>query len=122
VFTRSSGESLSLTNSKIEQREILAHALTVFIPFWAQTSPQHAQNISRLEDAQKHHSLVEEIPKMGADDSTMDVAAAVQIEAVLDLPFMHTRAALFIFLNSLVGNAILFCPINADNSSSFRVP
>jgi len=88
----------------------LAHALTVFVPFWAQTS-QHTQNIARLEDAQKHHSLVEELSKTGSDDSTMDVAAAMQVEAVIDLTLMHTRAALFIFLNSLVGDIILFCLI-----------
>ena len=85
-----------------EQREQLSHALTLFIPYWAQTSPQHAQNVTRLDDAQKQQSLVEDISKTGSDENALDVAAAVQVGAVLDLPLMHTRASLFLFLNSLV--------------------
>lgn len=109
MFSR---ESLTNCLRKTEQHDILAHALTVFVPFWAQTSPQHAQNIARLEDVQKHHSLVEELSKTSSDDNAMDVAAAMQVEAIIDLTLMHTRAALFIFLNSLVG----------DITSSFLTP
>lgn len=89
-----------------DQREDLAHSLTIFVPFWAQNSPQHAQNASRLELVQKHHSLIEDTPKGGVDESGLDVAAAMQIEAVLEIALMHTRAALFLFLNSLVCDPI----------------
>lgn len=80
----------------------MSHALTLFIHYWAQASSQNAQHVNRLDDAQKQQSLVEDISKTGSDENALVVAAAVQVETVLDLPLMHTRASLFLFLNSLV--------------------
>jgi hypothetical protein len=34
----------------------------------------------------------------------MDVTAALQIEAVLDLPILHTRPGIFVFISALVSH------------------
>jgi len=62
---------------------------------------------------------VEELSKVGSDDSAMDVAAAMQVEAIIDLTLMHTRAALFIFLNSLVGGITFFCIMLLTTTACF---
>ncbi|KAF1973144.1 mediator of RNA polymeras-like protein II transcription subunit 5 [Bimuria novae-zelandiae CBS 107.79] len=101
-----------IENSKILQlltkdqhkdiRTGFVQALTDFIPFVSQT---HIQIANRLEIFRKEHDLSEPaVP--GPDGETngnagLDVAA-LQLEAVIDLPQINTRAGLFIFLNALL--------------------
>ncbi|KAL1612478.1 mediator complex subunit [Paraconiothyrium brasiliense] len=83
-------------------RKGFAHALTTFIPFLAQTSIQIA---NRLEIYQKEHDL-DEKSSVGPNGETNGNAglevAALQLEAVIDLPQINTRAGLYVFLNSLL--------------------
>jgi mediator of RNA polymerase II transcription subunit 5 len=54
--------------------------------------------------SQKHHELYEkstDIEGVSADNANLEVAA-LQLEAVMDLPLVSTRAGLYVFLNSLV--------------------
>ena len=85
-----------------ETRKGFAHALTNFIPFLSQTSIQIA---NRLEIYQKEHDLNVK-PAPGANGDTNENAglevAALQLDAVIDLPAINTRAGLYVFLNALV--------------------
>jgi mediator of RNA polymerase II transcription subunit 5 len=83
-------------------RTDFAKALSTFIPFLSQTSIQIA---NRLEQSQKEHDLHEQ-PITSANGDANEYAklevAALQLETVVDLPIVNTRAGLYIFLNSLV--------------------
>ncbi|KAF2690814.1 Med5-domain-containing protein [Lentithecium fluviatile CBS 122367] len=83
-------------------RKEFAKALSTFIPFLSQTSIQLA---NRLEIYQKEHDL-HELPVTSANGEGNENArlevAALQLEAVVDLPTISTRAGIFIFLNSLL--------------------
>lgn len=87
-------------------RKPFAQALTTFIPFLSQTSIQIA---NRLEIYQKEHDFHDK-SVTGANGETNQNAglevAALQLEAVIDLPQINTRAGLFIFLNSLVSSPL----------------
>jgi len=79
----------------------LAQGLTAFTAFWLQAAPQHAQNAARLDMAQKSRSLVDETTSE-SQEAAIDVAAAVQVEAVVDLQIVHTRPSVFVFISALV--------------------
>jgi hypothetical protein len=88
---------------RTDGRKAFAHALTTFIPFLAPTSIQIA---NRLEIYQKEHNFNNDKASAGTNGAANENAglgvAALQLEAVIDLPQMNTRAGLYIFLNSLV--------------------
>ncbi|KAF1988129.1 Med5-domain-containing protein [Aulographum hederae CBS 113979] len=80
-------------------RARLGQALTAFINIWASVEPQNA---SRLEASQKQHWPVEESTTNPSNqDANLDVSA-LQVDAVVDLPVINTRAGLYIFLNALL--------------------
>jgi mediator of RNA polymerase II transcription subunit 5 len=86
-----------------DDRKAFAQALTTFIPFLAPTSIQIA---NRLEIYQKEHNFDNGKSSVGTNGAANENAglgvAALQLEAVIDLPQINTRAGLYIFLNSLV--------------------
>lgn len=60
---------------------------------------------NRLEMSQKQHELYEKpvsLEGVATENANLEVAA-LQLEAVLDLPTVSTRAGLYVFLNSLAG-------------------
>jgi hypothetical protein len=65
-----------------------------------QAQPQSAE---RLAIAFKSRLVLEDKTHQQSEIS-LEVTAALQIEAVPDLPIVHARASMFIFLNSLVRN------------------
>lgn len=83
-------------------RKNFAQSLSTFIPFLSQTSIQIS---NRLEISQKEHDLhdksVSNINGESGENGGLEVAA-LQLEAVMDLPTVNTRSGLYIFLNSLV--------------------
>ncbi|KAL5440422.1 hypothetical protein PMIN06_009684 [Paraphaeosphaeria minitans] len=80
-------------------RKAFARALTVFIPFLSQTSIQIA---NRLEIYQKEHDFNDKSSAGQANGNAGLEVAALQLEAVIDLPQINTRAGLYIFLNALL--------------------
>lgn len=94
-------------------RKGFAQALTTFIPFLSQTSIQIA---NRLEIYQKQHDLQDKSVS-GANGETNENAglevATMQLEAVIDLPQINTRAGIYVFLNSLVSE------LSANSSEQF---
>lgn len=89
-------------------RKRLAQGLTAFTAFWAQAAPHHAQNAARLDMAQKSRDLVDEVTS-GTHEAALDVAAAVQVEAVVDLQILHTRPHVFVFISALVRSPSYNC-------------
>lgn len=79
-------------------RKTFAQALTTFVPFLSQTSIQIA---NRLEIYQKEHGFNDKSSVGAANETTGLGVAALQLEAVIDLPQINTRAGLYIFLNAL---------------------
>ncbi|KAF2100783.1 Med5-domain-containing protein [Rhizodiscina lignyota] len=80
-------------------RTQISRALTAFVPLWAQLSPQSA---ARLESVQKNLGIIEEkSASKGSQGDGLDVAAALQIDAVMDLPEIRTRAHLYVFVSAL---------------------
>ena len=62
------------------------------------------QLANRLEMSQKQHDFYDKLPTVNGEsneNSGIEVAA-LQLEAVMDLSLVNTRAGLYIFLNSLV--------------------
>lgn len=60
---------------------------------------------NRLEVYQKEHDLYDKsLPNVGGDagDNAGLEVAALQLDAVMDLPHVNTRGGLYIFLNSIV--------------------
>ncbi|KAF2872694.1 mediator complex, subunit Med5 [Massariosphaeria phaeospora] len=83
-------------------RNQFSRSLSIFIPFLSQSSLQIA---NRLEMSQREHDLHDKSAMTAngeAAENTSLGAAAVQLDAVLDLPLVNTRAGLYIFLNSLL--------------------
>lgn len=80
-------------------RKVFARALTTFIPFLSQTSIQIA---NRLEIYQKEHEFNDKSSAEAANENAGLEVAALQLEAVIDLPQINTRASLYVFLNALV--------------------
>lgn len=83
----------------------LAKALTTFITYWSQASPRHSTQINRLQHTQQALNLVE-LAKTGvntaSDAATEEVAASMQLQNVMDLPLLHARGSMLIFIGSLV--------------------
>jgi hypothetical protein len=79
-------------------------ALTAFVGFLAPNSEQVA---ARLDSLQKAHSITDDSPDIsgGSGLNELDVAA-IQLQAVTDLPPFHSRGGLYIFLSALVGDSI----------------
>lgn len=91
-----------LTRIITDVRKGFAQALTTFIPFLSQTSIQIA---NRLEIYQKEHDLNDKSISGTAGETNENAGlevAALQLDAVIDLPQINTRAGLYVFLNSLV--------------------
>jgi len=90
----------------------MARSLLSFIPFLSHNSlgSQTLLEIAnRLEMSQKQHELYEKPATIDGvqDENTNFEVAALQLDSVMDLPMVSTRAGLYIFLNSLVGPAYL---------------
>lgn len=124
VFDSTSQSSLSvalLLTCITDARKGFAQALTNFIPFLSQTSIQIA---NRLEIYQKEHDLNDKSVS-GANSDTNGNAglevAALQLDAVIDLPVINTRPGLYIFLNALVHRASVGVDWIADSNSLLRV-
>jgi mediator of RNA polymerase II transcription subunit 5 len=59
----------------------------------------------RLEISQKQHDFYEKLPNVSGEghaNTSLEVAA-LQLDAVMELPQVNTRAGLYVFLNALVG-------------------
>lgn len=91
----------------LDIRKEFIQSLNSFIPFLSnqsagsQTSLQLA---NRLEMSQKQHDFYEKLPAVDGDANespNLDVAA-LQLEAVMDLPSLNTRPGLYVFMNALV--------------------
>lgn len=60
---------------------------------------------NRLEMSQKQHELYEKpisLEGVTNENANLEVAA-LQLEAVMDLPSVSTRAGLYVYLNSMAG-------------------
>lgn len=102
-------------------RKGFAQALTAFIPFLLQTSIQIA---NRLEIYQKEHDLNDKSASAAngnANENAGLEVAALQLEAVIDLPQISTRAGLYVFLSSLVCQLPPKTSSITDMNSSLRV-
>ncbi|KAF9693489.1 hypothetical protein EKO04_008476 [Ascochyta lentis] len=88
-------------------RKRLAQSLASFIPFLSHNSLESQSSLeiaNRLEMSQKQHNLYEKpanIEGVPNEHASLEVAA-LQLEAVMDLPLVSTRAGLFVFLNALL--------------------
>jgi mediator of RNA polymerase II transcription subunit 5 len=83
-------------------RKTFIQSISTFIPFLSQTSLQIA---NRLELSQKEHDFHDKSLATANGENTENTGlevAALQLENVLDLPPLNTRAGLYIFFNSLV--------------------
>jgi mediator of RNA polymerase II transcription subunit 5 len=99
---------LSLLLTGLDLRKSFAQSLSSFISFLSHSSigsQNSLQIASRLEISQKQHDFDSKHATTNGEtngDTGLEVAA-LQLEAVMDLPTVNTRAGLYIFLNSLVG-------------------
>lgn len=93
------------------------------MPYWTHASPQYVENATRLEAGQRSRSLVDDTLNAESQEGTLDVAAALQLQAVVDLPIVRCRPGIFVFINSLVRIPSRFCsPISPSldtRSTSF---
>lgn len=91
---------------KLELRRRLTQSLASFIPFLSHNSLGSQSSLeiaNRLEMSQKQHELYEKpvtIEGVPNENANLEVAA-LQLESVMDLPPVSTRAGLYVFLNSL---------------------
>ncbi|KAF2027859.1 mediator of RNA polymeras-like protein II transcription subunit 5 [Setomelanomma holmii] len=97
-----------LNNPKSKDlRKSFAQSLSTFISFLSHSSigSQNSLQIAgRLEISQKQHDFHDKPATVNGEtnsDTGLEVAA-LQLEAVMDLPNVNTRAGLFIFANSLL--------------------
>ncbi|KAF2635859.1 Med5-domain-containing protein [Massarina eburnea CBS 473.64] len=90
---------LTKDEPKADLRKQFAQALSNFIPFLSQTSIQIA---NRLEYHQKEHDFYDKTDSGASEEANENAVAALQLDAVIDLPSINTRAGLYIFLNSLL--------------------
>ncbi|OJD36145.1 mediator of rna polymerase ii transcription subunit 5 [Diplodia corticola] len=83
-------------------RKSLSDALTGFVPHLTQASLQWGDRLSML---QKQYSLTTENASGGINDGPgnhgLDVSV-LQLETVMDLPIINSRAGLYVFINSLL--------------------
>lgn len=92
-------------------RKELTKSLSSFIPFLSNNSAGSQTSLSlanRLEISQKQHDLYEKLPNVngeGNESAGLEVAA-LQLDAVMELPQANTRAGLYVFLNSLVSHHV----------------
>ncbi|KAL6706140.1 mediator complex subunit [Coniothyrium glycines] len=91
-----------------EIRKVFVQSLSSFIPFLNHNSGGSNTSLSlaqRLEMSQKQHDFYNKLsPADGETNQNnpgLDVAA-LQLDAVMDLPLVNTRAGLYVFLNSLL--------------------
>lgn len=93
----------------LDLRKRLAQSLASFIPFLSHNSLGSQSSLeiaNRLEMSQKQHELYEKpanVDGVSNENANLEVAA-LQLETVMDLPLVSTRAGLYIFLNSLVSS------------------
>jgi mediator of RNA polymerase II transcription subunit 5 len=91
----------------IDLRKNFAKSLSSFIPFLSHNSigsQNSLQIASRLEISQKQHDFFDKPITVNGEptgDAGLEVAA-LQLEGVMDLQTVNTRAGLYIFLNALV--------------------
>jgi mediator of RNA polymerase II transcription subunit 5 len=92
---------------QLDLRKRLARSLSSFIPFLSHNSlgsPSSLEIANRLEMSQKQHELYEKpatVEGVQNENAHLEVAA-LQLDAVMNLPLVSTRAGLYVFLNSLV--------------------
>ncbi|KAF4314226.1 Mediator complex subunit Med5 [Botryosphaeria dothidea] len=93
------------------QRKSLSESLTFFIPHLNQSSLQLGDRLGML---QKQYSLTTDHASGGMHDGPgshgLDVSV-LQLETVMDLPIINTRAGLYVFINSL----LIARPLTDDN-------
>ena len=100
---------MALLTVDSEVRKGLSKALSSFIPFLSNNSAGSQTSLSlanRLEISQKQHDLCEKLPNVngeGGESAGLEVAA-LQLDAVMELPQANTRAGLYVFLNALVSH------------------
>ncbi|KNG43997.1 Med5-domain-containing protein [Stemphylium lycopersici] len=88
-------------------RKAFTQSLSSFIPFLSNNSAGSQTSLSlanRLEMSQKQHDFYEKLPSVngqGNENAGLEVAA-LQLDAVMELPQANTRAGLYIFLNALL--------------------
>lgn len=80
------------------------------MPYWTHASPNHVQSATRLETGQRNLSLVDDTLNPESHEGTLDVAAALQLQAVVDLPIIRCRPSTFVFINSLVRIRLFVLP------------
>lgn len=93
-----------------ETKKKLTQALTSFVQFWSTAAPQHAQSVARLDLARKTRALIEEAT-VASQDAALDVAAAMQIDSVVDMQKIYTRPHVFVFINALLTG----CPLTDES-------
>jgi mediator of RNA polymerase II transcription subunit 5 len=74
-----------------------------------------------MELFHKQYNILEE-PEMngfGQNRASSSLDLALQMEAVVDLPIINTRAGLYIFLNALVSMLKLSSELGSDSSISW---
>lgn len=90
-------------------RKSFIQSFSSFIPFLSNNSGgshQSLQLAERLELSQKRHDFYEKLPNVNGEENGnagLEVAA-LQLDAVMELPQVNTRAGLYIFLNALVSH------------------
>ncbi|CAN9295062.1 unnamed protein product [Alternaria alternata] len=88
-------------------RKSFIQSFSSFIPFLSNNSGgshQSLQLAERLELSQKRHDFYEKLPNVNGEENGnagLEVAA-LQLDAVMELPQVNTRAGLYIFLNALL--------------------
>lgn len=90
----------------------MARSLSSFVPFLSHNSLGSQSSLeiaNRLEMSQKQHALYEKPTAIEGvqDENTNLEVAALQLDSVMDLPFVSSRAGLYVFLNSLVCPALI---------------
>ncbi|KAF2127404.1 Med5-domain-containing protein [Dothidotthia symphoricarpi CBS 119687] len=97
-----------LNNPKTKDlRKSFSQSLSSFVPFLSHNllgSQGLLQIAGRLEISQKQHDFYDKpgaIEREGNENTSLEVAA-LQLEAVMDLPLVNTRAGLYVFLNALL--------------------
>jgi mediator of RNA polymerase II transcription subunit 5 len=85
----------------------MARSLSSFVPFLSHNSLGSQTSLeiaNRLEMSQKQHELYEKPATIDGvqDENANFEVAALQLDSVMDLPMVSTRAGLYVFLNSLV--------------------
>ncbi|KAL7776845.1 hypothetical protein CFE70_007265 [Pyrenophora teres f. teres 0-1] len=88
-------------------RKNFVQSLSSFIPFLHNNSAGSQTSLSlasRLEMSQKQHDFFEKLPNVNGErnDGTGLEVAALQLDAVMELPQVNTRPGLYVFLNALL--------------------